>query len=629
MVNTGGAAMKPLNSQDPEQLGRYRLLAVIGRGGMGQVLLGQGQDGRLVAVKQIHRQFTGNPEFRARFRREVLASQQVTGAYTAGVVDHDAESETPWLASEYIAGPGLQDMIGEFGRLNLNGLKLLATGLAMALLEIHRTGLVHRDLKPSNILLTNDGPRVIDFGIARALEDDVNLTATGAVIGSPAYMSPEQAECRPLTTASDVFAVGAVLAMAATGASPFDAASTPQVLYNVLYNSPDTTGIPEQIRALVDACLAKDPSARPTPEQLLDAASGIDGEPVWPVRIRRRIADCQAEAGRWADGTASAAASIAPEQPKPKWVRLVPAAAAVSALVLASIAFWGVGVEGNAVAMDDPPLALTHDESRRLDICALLDPSVLGELGTATSEVVSNALGGCTVGYRDQAGRTVSFSLRNSDNVAEVRDDKQPMGSSINWMPVLGLHKESASCDRIVVTQSGLPMALTMGASTYPPAGDLCPASERALAAVVRRLSVNPPLRTFPQGSLLPLDPCSLIDIAATRSLVGDPVRSSTPHSCALTGADGSFSLDVNERTRPDSVTGGRVRQTSTIGDHTVYLDGSGPEYCTFVVMVMPTKDDQAEQVRAQYFSNTARAGGNCETAGDLLEPVLEKLPPS
>ena len=298
--------MKPLGSQDPQQLGRYRLLAVIGRGGMGQVLLGQGQDGRLVAVKQIHRQFTGNPEFRARFRREVLASQQVTGAYTAGVVDHDAESETPWLASEYIAGPGLQDMIGEFGRLNLNGLKLLATGLAMALLEIHRTGLVHRDLKPSNILLTNDGPRVIDFGIARALEDDVNLTATGAVIGSPAYMSPEQAECRPLTPASDIFAVGAVLAMAATGASPFDAASTPQVLYNVLYSSPDTTRIPEPVRALVDACLAKDPSARPTPEQLLDAASRIDAEPVWPVRIRRRIADCQAEAGRWADGTASA-----------------------------------------------------------------------------------------------------------------------------------------------------------------------------------------------------------------------------------------------------------------------------------------------------------------------------------
>ncbi|TCK00892.1 serine/threonine protein kinase [Nocardia alba] len=621
--------MKPLGSQDPEQLGRYRLLAVIGQGGMGQVLLGQGQDGRLVAVKQIHRQFTGNPEFRARFRREVMASQQVTGAYTAGVVDHDADSETPWLASEYIAGPGLQDMIGEFGRLNLNGLKLLATGLAMALLEIHRTGLVHRDLKPSNILLTNDGPRVIDFGIARALEDDVNLTATGAVIGSPAYMSPEQAECRQLTPASDVFAVGAVLAMAATGASPFDAASTPQVLYNVLYGSPDVTGIPEPIRALVDACLAKDPSARPTPEQLLDAASRIDVEPVWPVRIRRRIADCQAEAGRWADGTAAAAASIVSEAPKPRWARLAPVAAAVSAVVLASIAFWGVGVEGNAVAMDDPPLALTHEESRRLDLCALLDPSVLGELGTATSEVRPSSFGGCTIEYRDQAGRKMSFSLNTGEGVADVRDDNLPMGSTINWMPVLGRYKESASCDRMVVTQSGLPMVLKMGASTFPPAGDLCPQSERALAAVVRRLSVNPPLRTYPQGSLQSLDPCTLIDLRTVRASLGDLVRSATPHGCALNSATGLFVVDIGEGIRPDSLPGRKARPTRTIGGHTVYLDGSGPTYCTFIHLVMPTKDDQAEQLRASYYPNSWNADGVCETAAALFEPVLEKLPPS
>ncbi|MFF2394367.1 serine/threonine-protein kinase [Nocardia sp. NPDC058114] len=621
--------MKPLGSQDPEQLGRYRLLAVIGRGGMGQVLLGQGQDGRLVAVKQIHRQFTGNPEFRARFRREVLASQQVTGAYTAGVVDHDAESETPWLASEYIAGPGLQDMVGEFGRLNLNGLKLLATGLAMALLEIHRTGLVHRDLKPSNILLTNDGPRVIDFGIARALEDDVNLTATGAVIGSPAYMSPEQAECRPLTPASDVFAVGAVLAMAATGASPFDAASTPQVLYNVLYSSPDTTAIPEPIRALVDACLAKDPSARPTPEQLLDAASRIDAEPVWPVRIRRRIADCQAEAGRWADGTASAAASTAPEQPKPKWMRLVPAAAAVSALVLGAITFWGIGVEGNAVAMEDPPLALTTDESRRLDLCALLEPSVLGELGTAVGEFVQNGATSCSMSYRDQTGRKVSFGLDTAFTVAEARDDKQPMGSTINWMPVLGLHKESGSCDRTVMTQSGLPMVLTMSASAYPSVGDLCPSSERALAAVVQRLSVNPPLTSLPPDSLLRLDPCTMIDVSITRSSIGDPVRSSSAHRCVLTGAAGSYSITVDERVRPDNVVGGRNRQTRKIGDRTVYLDGSGPSYCEFIVMARPTKDDQAEQVRVTYFSSRPQAQPHCDTAATLLEPVLEKLPPS
>lgn len=621
--------MKPLGSQDPEQLGRYRLLAVIGRGGMGQVLLGQGPDGRLVAVKQIHRQFTGNPEFRARFRREVLASQQVTGAYTAGVVDHDADFETPWLASEYIAGPGLQDTIGEFGRLNLNGLKLLATGLAMALLEIHRTGLVHRDLKPSNILLTNDGPRVIDFGIARALEDDITLTATGAVIGSPAYMSPEQAECRALTPASDVFALGAVLAMAATGASPFDAASTPQVLYNVLYSSPDTTAIPAPIRALVDACLAKDPSARPTPDQLLDAASRIDVEPVWPVRIRRRIADCRTEAGRWADGTAAAATAAAPEQPKPWWARVIPAAAVASALVLGAIAFFGVGVEGNAVAMDDPPLALTDDETRRLDVCALLGPSVLGELGTATGEFVPGAAGGCRIAYRDQTGRTVSFNLETEMAPAAIRDDQQPMGSTINWMPVLGRHKEASYCDRIVITQSGLPMALTMSASVLSSGADLCPLSERALAAVVRRLSVNPPLRDLPRDSVLRLDPCSLLDAGAVRASVGDLVRSSTPHTCALTGADGYFSVDISERIRPDNVTGAKLRKTREIGDRTVYLDADGADYCTFVVLVRPTRDDQAEQVRATYFSSRPQTRPHCDTAAALLEPALQKLPTS
>ncbi len=621
--------MRPLGSQDPEQLGRYRLLAVIGRGGMGQVLLGQGQDGRLVAVKQIHRQFTGNPEFRARFRREVLASQQVTGAYTAGVVDHDADSETPWLASEYIAGPGLQEMIGEFGRLNINGLKLLATGLAMALLEIHRTGLVHRDLKPSNILLTNDGPRVIDFGIARALEDDITLTATGAVIGSPAYMSPEQAECRTLTAASDVFAVGAVLAMAATGASPFDAASTPQVLYNVLYSSPDTTGIPEPIRALVDACLAKDPSARPTPEQLLDAASRIDAEPVWPVRIRRRIADCQAEAGRWADGTATAAPDVAPEQPRPRWARLVPAAAAMAALVLGAIAFVGVGVEGNAVAMDDPPLALTDDETRRLDVCALLDPSVLGELGTATGEFVPSDTNGCRIAYRDQTGRAVTFWLELGYTAASGRDDMSPMGSTINWMPVLGKHKEASSCERAVITQSGLPLMVNMSASMLSSGVDLCPLSERALAAAVRRLSVNPPLRSYPRNSILRLDPCALLDVAAVRASLGDLVRSSTPHGCALTGADGYFSVDLTENTRPDNVTGGKIRKARQVGDRTIYLDASGPEYCTFVAMVRPTVDDQAEQARVTYYASGPRARAHCDTAVDLLEPVLAKLPTS
>ena len=619
--------MKPLGPHDPGQLGRNRLLAVIGNGGMGQVLLGQSPDGRLVAVKRIHRQFTGSPEFRARFRREVLASQQVTGAYTAGVVDHDAESETPWLASEYIAGPSLQEMVGEYGRLTVSGLKLLATGLAMALLEIHRTGLVHRDLKPSNILLTNDGPRVIDFGIARALEDDVTLTATGAVLGSPAYMSPEQAECRTLTAASDVFALGAVLAMAATGVGPFDAASTPQVLYNVLYGSPDTTSIPQPIRALVDACLAKDPAQRPTPEQVLDAASRIEAEPVWPVRIRRRIAEYQAEAASWADGTARVAPEPA-ERPKRAWSRIVVAAGVISALVLSATALWGIGVEGNAVAMDDPPLALTVDESRGLDLCALVMPSVLGELGTATGEVAPNGVHSCSISYRDQSGRKVQFTLENGTPVEQVKGGRTAMGSTINWMPVLGRNKEARNCDRSVVAQSGLPMALTLSAQTFE-GGDTCPAVERGLGAVVRRLAVNPPLRALPADSVLRLDPCALLDSPALSSVTGDPARSRTVHGCVADGREGYVALDLDDRLRPDHVVGGKVRPTRTIEGRTVNVRTENVNFCELAFMTRPSRDDQAEQVRIMYSAYKPQALSPCDAAATLFAPVLTKLPTS
>ncbi|WUC01150.1 serine/threonine protein kinase [Nocardia sp. NBC_00565] len=235
--------------------GRHRLIAVIGQGAMGRVLLGRSPDGRLVAVKMIHRHLAQNPEFRARFRLEVQASQRVTGAYTAAVMDADPDASEPWLASVFVPGPSLRAAVDQFGPMPLGGLRLLTAGLASALMEIHRAGMVHRDLKPSNVLLAEDGPRVIDFGIARALEGDIQLTSTGSLIGSPAYMSPEQAEGRQLSAASDVFSVGAMLLLAATGQSPFLGASTPQTLYNVVHNRADTSRVPTVLRPVLDACL--------------------------------------------------------------------------------------------------------------------------------------------------------------------------------------------------------------------------------------------------------------------------------------------------------------------------------------------------------------------------------------
>ncbi len=294
--------MKPLGPSDPTTIGRYRILAELGRGGMGRVLLGSGPDGRLVAVKLVSAALVGDEEFRARFGREVEASRRVSGAYTAAVVDADVD--VPWLASVFVPGPSLQEAVAVAGPLPEESALRLAAGLATALMEIHRVGLVHRDLKPSNVLLTDDGLRVIDFGIAKAVDDPGgHLTHTGSMIGSPGFMSPEQAESRPLGPTSDVFSLGAVLAAACTGRSPFTGASTLQTLNNVVNVRPDLSGLPPRVRLIVERCLAKDPGKRPGPDQVLDLAHPVPPSVrPWLPAVHRMIDDQRAEVSRFLPG---------------------------------------------------------------------------------------------------------------------------------------------------------------------------------------------------------------------------------------------------------------------------------------------------------------------------------------
>jgi serine/threonine protein kinase len=288
-----------LGDGDPREVGRYRTLAELGRGGMGRVLLGAGPDGRLVAVKLVRAQLVEDEDFRERFRREVTASRKVSGAYTAAVVDADADAPTPWLASVFVPGPSLQDAVKAAGPLPEDSVLRLAAGLAAALVDVHGAGLVHRDLKPSNVLLAADGPRVIDFGIARAADSEggSEITHTGWLIGSPGFMSPEQAESGEVTAASDVFSLGCVLFMACTGKGPFVGPSTPQTLYNVVHAEPDLSGIPDGIRPIVERCLSKDPAGRPTPAQLLEELAGRitpTAQP-WPAAVHALIARQHAE----------------------------------------------------------------------------------------------------------------------------------------------------------------------------------------------------------------------------------------------------------------------------------------------------------------------------------------------
>ena len=270
--------MSALEPDDPRSVGEYRLLSRLGVGGMGRVFLGRSPGGRLVAVKVVHAELLRRPEFRDRFRREVQAARAVSGAFTAPVVDADPDAPLPWLVTSYIAGPSLERAVAEQGPFEPRAVLALAAGLAEALVSIHAAHLVHRDLKPSNVLLAEDGPRVIDFGIVRSVDAD-SITGTGHMAGSPGFMSPEQVNGDEVTWASDVFCLGAVLAFAATGANPFGGGPTPALLYRVVHNAPDVDAVTDPaLRALIADCLAKDPARRPTPREILARIGPLGGE---------------------------------------------------------------------------------------------------------------------------------------------------------------------------------------------------------------------------------------------------------------------------------------------------------------------------------------------------------------
>ncbi|WAU79073.1 serine/threonine-protein kinase [Streptomyces sp. Qhu-G9] len=263
--------MRPLEVDEPTVVGPYRLLGRLGSGGMGRVYLGRSAGGRTVAVKIVHPHFALDEEFRARFRREVEAARRVGAAYTAPVLDADPDASVPWVATGYAAGPTLTAAVADSGALADHSVRVLGAGLAEALSAVHGLGLVHRDVKPSNVLLTLDGPLLIDFGIARATDGTASLTSTGVSIGSPGYMSPEQILGKGVTGAADVFSLGAVLAYAATGSSPFPGDSSAALLYKVVHEEPELGALSGELREAVAGCLAKDPSARPTPGALATA----------------------------------------------------------------------------------------------------------------------------------------------------------------------------------------------------------------------------------------------------------------------------------------------------------------------------------------------------------------------
>jgi serine/threonine protein kinase len=263
------ALVEPLRRWDPEQIGGYVLVGRLGVGAMGRVYLGRSAAGRLVAVKTIRVELADEPDFRTRFAQEVAAARRVSGAFTAAVVAADPEADMPWLATAYVPAPALSRLVRMCGPLPGPAVRWLAAGCAEALESIHNAGLVHRDLKPSNVLVSPDGPRVIDFGVARAAER-IQLTVTRGAVGTPAYMAPEQArDTRQATMASDVFSLGATMLFAATGHAPYQGETVMDVLVRLATEPPDLSGLPGDLTDVVVACLQRDPRKRPTSASVL------------------------------------------------------------------------------------------------------------------------------------------------------------------------------------------------------------------------------------------------------------------------------------------------------------------------------------------------------------------------
>ncbi|MET7981400.1 MULTISPECIES: serine/threonine-protein kinase [unclassified Streptomyces] len=257
-----------LTQHDPRRIGPFEVLGRLGAGGMGLVYLARSASGRRVAIKTVRTELAEDQLFRVRFSREVEAARAVSGFYTAAVVDADARAAVPWLATAYVPAPSLEEIVNECGPLPAQAVRWLAAGVAEALQSIHGAGLVHRDLKPSNVLVVEDGPRVIDFGIASGVSN-TRLTMTNVAVGTPAYMSPEQAkDSRSVTGASDVFSLGSMLVFAATGHAPFHGANPVETVFMLLREGPDLEGLPDELRPLIESCMQMDATGRPNPADL-------------------------------------------------------------------------------------------------------------------------------------------------------------------------------------------------------------------------------------------------------------------------------------------------------------------------------------------------------------------------
>ncbi|MFD4601257.1 ABC transporter substrate-binding protein [Streptomyces sp. NPDC058464] len=403
--------MERLLPSDPSVIGGHRLAGRLGAGGMGVVYLARSPHGAWCALKVIRAEYADDPGFRARFRREAELAAGLAVRWTVPVVGADAEAREPWLATAYVPGPSLAEAVALHGPWPEAQLRSLGSALAEALDGVHSAGLVHRDVKPANVLLAADGPRLIDFGIARAVGATA-LTADGSVVGSPGFLSPEQARARTVGPPSDVFSLGCVLAHTATGRPPFGTGGAAAVLYRTVHKDPDLDGVPEGLGRIVRRCLAKEPELRPDTRELLGVFGGFaadgwlpEGLPALVAARAARVLDLPVPDPTVLSGPAPADLAEVPEDPpSPTRRRLLVAGAALGVTAVGGAGAWWRWGRGNAAANTGSARRTRH---------------VLALLGSPDDAFHQNQIRGARLAveqHNKDAGRTVDLVLRTADD---------------------------------------------------------------------------------------------------------------------------------------------------------------------------------------------------------------------
>ncbi|RZQ61931.1 serine/threonine-protein kinase [Amycolatopsis suaedae] len=611
--------MRPSQPGEPAHVGRYRVLTTLGEGGMGRVLLGLSPDGRLAAVKQIRPALAGDPAFRARFRREVETSRMVSGAYTAAVLDADPDAPAPWLASVFVAGPTLRDA----GPLPPESVRFLAAGLASALGEIHRAGLVHRDLKPGNVILADDGPRVIDFGVARAATGASELTHTGSIVGSPGFMSPEQAEGKPLTPASDVFSLGSLLVMASTGQSPFAGASAPQTLYNIVHNPPDLRAVPPPVAELAARCLAKDPARRPTPAQILEHLGPVTPGPrPWPPAVHAAVAEQRA----------AVAAVLDPPRRRGPIVAVAAAVVVVLAVVLGITLTGDEPATQNVAASSTPPPPpppaatppnqdpLAAANLRRTDPCKVLDGRTVGKAGVLKADSTSRFTA-CTYTLAD--GR--SADLTTGGPLGKTTSALPP--TQIEGRPLVVLDSDTGNSCRAAVQVVDAPgQGIVAEAHLGAGGPDSCETAQAMLAEALRRIRAGEAVRDMP-GSLRNADPCALPDPATAIRLFGTPRSSGPSGSLYWCTWEYASTLKVALEAGTDPAKDPGLRQVR-IGDLTAYERADDSGLCTVLWAHRPLDETSAELVTLSYGAVPGSTQATiCQNLRELAATIVPRLP--